>query len=310
MNCRTITVLNVLFICIITLAMCAQTGILDLLPSADEAKGWQEDEAKILRTSQEMSDYMNGGAGLYFSYDFIQMGLKRFVNDAGLELVVELYEMVDSESAYGVLSFDLTGTRVDIGTIGMYDRGLLRFWRGSYYCRIQMWEGYADNREMILKTGRDIVRRIGDVQDRIPEMVNLLPEEGLERASVHYFFHNVPLNNFYYISNGDIFRFQDGARAVMGRYFLPGDESFYVMVIHYSDDSLLTESYRNFIHAYFGTESSESIAADEYQYTGMVDEKKYGAAQREGPYLVVILDAGSSIVCSEYMEKVRVQINR
>ncbi|KKK51571.1 hypothetical protein LCGC14_3113630 [marine sediment metagenome] len=38
---------------------------------------------------------------------------------------------------------------VVLGVIGIYDLGLLRFWKGKYFCRILMWQGFEDNEETI-----------------------------------------------------------------------------------------------------------------------------------------------------------------
>ena len=308
MKYRIFIIINITVLLIFAVIMCTQKDtILSLLPSENETEGWKEDEGRILRTVQEMSDYMNGGAGLYFSYDFVQLGLKRFVNDDGLEFTVELYEMKDVESAYGVLSFDLTGSRVDIGTIGMYDRGLLRFWRGKYFCRIQMWEGYVDYGEIILETGRGIVERIGGSGDRIPELVNFLPEEGLEETSVHYFFHNTPLNNFYYISNDDILHLQDDARGVIASYSVSGEESFYVMVIKYADERLLAESYRRFVQIIFNKKVKDKPAGGNYRLIEKTGDDSYGGIDREGTMLLFVLDAGSKDISDKYLDRV---INR
>ena len=304
-------IMNITVLLIFAVTMCTQKDtILRLLPSENETEGWSEDEGRVLRTVQEMSDYMDGGAGLYFSYDFVQLGLKRFVNDDGLEFTVELYEMKDVESAFGVLSFDLTGGRVDIGTIGMYDRGLLRFWRGKYFCRIQMWEGYADNRETIFKAARGIVERIGDYGDRIPELVNVLPEEGLIETSVHYFFHNTPLNNFYYISNDDILHLQDGARGVIGSYSVSGEESFFVMVIKYADEDLLAESYRRFVKLFLNKGTEDKPNAGNYRLIEQTGDGRYGGIDRDGPFLLFILDAGSKDISGNYLDKLMHRIHK
>ena len=72
-------IINITVLLIFAVTMCTQKDtILSLLPSENETKGWKEDEGKVLQTVQEMSDYMNGGAELYFAYNFVQLGLKGF----------------------------------------------------------------------------------------------------------------------------------------------------------------------------------------------------------------------------------------
>jgi len=280
-----------------------EKGILDILPDKKDLSGWEESESRILRTVQEMSDYMNGGAELYFDYNFSQLGLKKFINEDNLEIVIELYEMKDNECAYGVLSFDLSGKRVDIGTIGIYDLGLLRFWNGKYFCRILMWQGFEDNEETIFEIGKIIEKNIGSSEDEIPELVNLLPSNGLIENSIHYFFHNNPLNNFYYISNENIFNLGEDAKAVIANYDTKENGKFYLLIIRYKDEIKGFEAYKKFLNFYFNQDISGQNKINDFRLIQMIKEDDFTGIDLRRNYMILVFEAKTKSVCTDYLDE-------
>ena len=291
------------FIIFFTLECTMEKGILNLLPDEKDLSGWEESERRVLRTVQEMSDYMNGGAELYFAYNFSQLGLKKFINEDNLEIVVELYEMKDNECAYGVLSFDLSGKRVDIGTIGIYDLGLLRFWKGKYFCRILMWQGFEDNEKTIFEISRIIEKNIGPSEDKIPELVNLLPSDGLIENSIHYFFHNNPLNNFYYISNENIFNLGEDAKAVIANYDAKDNGKFYLMIIRYKDEIKGFETYKKFLNFYFNQDISGQNKINDSRFIQKTKGEDFTGIDLKGNYMILVFEAKTRSVCINYLNE-------
>jgi len=285
-----------------------EQGILGLLPDKKYLSGWEESERRVLRTVQEMSDYMNGGAELYFAYNFSQLGLKKFIDEDNLEIVVELYEMKDNKCAYGVLSFDLSGKRVDIGTIGIYDLGLLKFWKGKYLCRILMWQGFEDNEETIFEIGKIIEKNIGPSEDEIPELVNLLPSDGLIENSIHYFFHNNPLNNFYYISNENIFNLGEDAKAVIANYDAKDNGKFYLMIIRYKDEIKRFEAYKKFLNIYFSQDISEQNKINDFRLIQKIKEEDFTGIDLKENYMIIVFEAKSKSVCTDYLDETIIKI--
>ena len=298
----------ILFIIFFTLECTMEQGILNLLPDKKELSGWKETEGRVLSTVQEMSDYMNGGAELYFAYNFSQLGLKKFINEDNLEIVVELYEMKDNECAYGVLSFDLSGKRVDTGTIGIYDLGLLRFWKGKYFCRILMWQGFEDNEETIFKISKIIEKNIGHSEDEIPELVNLLPSQGLIENSIHYFFHNNPLNNFYYISSENIFNLGENAKAVIADYVPDENGKFYLMIIRYKYEIKGFEAYKKFLNVYFNQDISEQNKINDFLLIRNIKGEDFTGIDLKGNYMIIVFEAKTKSVCINYLNETFVKI--
>ncbi len=293
----------VFFIIFFTLECTMEQGVLNLLPDKKDLSGWEESERRVLSTVQEMSDYMNGGAELYFAYNFSQLGLKKFINEDNLEIVIELYEMKDNECAYGVLSFDLSGKRIDIGTIGIYDLGLLRFWKGKYFCRILMWQGFGDNEETIFKIGKIIEKNIGHSEDEIPELVNLLPSGGLVENSIHYFFHNNPLNNFYYISNENIFNLGEDAKAVIANYEQKDSGKFYLMIIRYKDEIKGFEAYKKFLNFYFNQDISGQNKINDSRFIRKTKGEDFTGIDLRDNYLILVFEAKNKSVCINYLNE-------
>lgn len=158
---------------------------------------------------EDLFDYMDGGAELYYEYGFRRLWVRDYRSE-GEELRAELYEMEDPEGAFGLLTAEAVGEEVEVGQEGFYEDGTLVFWKGSYFVRVSA-EG--DLREEVLKLGRAIASRLKGGGSP-PQLIGYLPR-GV-RAFL-YFRGPLALHNFYFLSHEDLLRLGEGAEGVAYR---------------------------------------------------------------------------------------------
>ena len=105
------------------------------LPSSTEVQGIKKEGRSQIYKGIKLFDYMNGGAELYYEYNFEQICVQRYQTAHG-EATVEIYQMDLPENAYGIYTFDTKGEHPSIGQDATYERGLLGFWKGRYFVRV------------------------------------------------------------------------------------------------------------------------------------------------------------------------------
>jgi hypothetical protein len=79
------------------------------------------------------------------------------------------------------------------GQTELYSAGLLRFWKGRFFVRLQAEDETAEVKTALMALGERIA--LGIPQDsRKPSLLSALPPQGLIPPSVHYFHASVSLS--------------------------------------------------------------------------------------------------------------------
>lgn len=217
---------QIIILIILSLMMyCSKSdNIRNLLPERVEIPGWRPGDKFVYKGEDSLSSYLDGGARLYGSYGFKEVGILSSEDGRNGTLGVELYRMEDSRGAFGVYLFNQSGESVEVGSRGCYNDGLLQFWKGNYYGRIVMVNGLETPEASLISLAQNITSKIPGSAP-IPFIMNCLPQKNLIAKSERYFFHYLPLNNFYYLADYDILKISTGAEGVYAEYRQTSDSS-------------------------------------------------------------------------------------
>lgn len=130
---------------------------------------------------------INGGAEVYRALNVQQVVERRYSHPEAGAILVDVFDMGTSEDAYGAYHHDMREeASADIGTESEIQGGNLYFWKGRYYASVVPLKASPVTREASLAIGRAIAARIA--QDGAPpDLVGLLPAEGLVQSQVHFF---------------------------------------------------------------------------------------------------------------------------
>jgi len=143
----------------------------DLMEAIKEQEGWSE-------------NFINGGAELYFSYNFKELCVQEYQDNEKTHITVEIYEMDRSENAYGVYSFDTDGEHPDIGNEATYGYGLLKFWKDRFFIRIFSSSEEETVRETIFIFGSALASKIYN-KGMKPWIVSKIPANYIGDRSSH-----------------------------------------------------------------------------------------------------------------------------
>lgn len=156
-----------LFLC----AVIAGAQSQDILLGSRDLPGWTIDKAETYNDRQ-LYGYINGGAELYLEYGFRQVVGQR-CSKGEHEFVVDVYEMVQPQAAFGMWTLSRRPGKQRIPGIdwsSMTDNQLL-FVRGKHMVNITLYDSRDETRNAARSVATLLHKRIGGMAFRLPKEV-------------------------------------------------------------------------------------------------------------------------------------------
>ncbi|UCC75045.1 MAG: hypothetical protein JSV86_11010 [Gemmatimonadota bacterium] len=265
-----------------------RTAVIDLLP--EQIGGWTRSASATYYDRETIFDYINGAGEVYRSYAFNQVVVAVYAGSQGPDITVELFDMGGPADAYGVFSHAREREEAGIGG-GYEQRGrVLCFWQDRYYVCVASEERTADSDRALLDVARAISQRLPPASDP-PDLVAMLPGDGLVASSQRFFHLHQSLNYHYYLARENILELSSETDAVLARY-APG--STYLLLVRYASDSDAAGALTSFKRGYLPDAGESRTVETE---NGMF--VSYGSRDR---FVVVVLDAVSETAANDLLQ--------
>jgi len=247
--------------------------------------GWTAVKTVPLHVAKDLYEYMDGGAELYLSYGVADAISRTYSSPQGdSEVIAEFYDMAESRNAFGVF----TQVREDetrlFGQATYSIPGAVLFWKGRYYISISSWTPSKESDIFIKELAAFIDNKINEYGD-IPEIVSMLPSEGLITAGYRYFRHHVWINSYFFITDENIFTIDENTDAVIARYEDENDQKRFLLLIKYSHIKEAEEAFEAFGKEFF----PEGLINKCHQTA----EGKWLATDLSGNFLIAVFNASS-----------------
>ena len=244
---------------------------------------WRAIEEDAFYDRATLYDYMNGGAEVYLSFDYERVCVRRFLGPGENEIALDVYDMGSSAEAFGVFSVSIEDPAVGIGQDSEFGAGLLKFWKGKYFVSIVNLGIDESADQMLLEVGRAVDAAIETTGAR-PEMLRLLPRDGLDERHTSFFHSNVILSNRFFVAAENILKLTDETNCVFGDYGEMGDAGS-LLIVQYPDAALAEEALREFSAVYL----PEAEGSGLYQ----TESGNWTSAKRTDNYISVVFEARS-----------------
>jgi len=239
--------------------MPSQTGgtMQESKPTLPKTVGlWTRPDSPKLVTAKNIFDYMDGAGELYIGYRFDHLEYYEYKAQNQNGILVELYFMKTSDDAFGLLSLDWEGERVELAgdsvemagktekmaaepvrlskslrskaaregsswPRALYGEGLLRLWSDTIYARIMAHQETLESKKAVLAIGRSIIKDRGNPPPPklLKKLPNSFPEDwmlGKDRTS--YFRSYLVLNSIYYLGQENMLNLDLNSEAVTSPY--------------------------------------------------------------------------------------------
>jgi hypothetical protein len=193
------------------------------LPDSGLFIGWEPAHPPQTFVGDNLFDFINGGASIYYEYGFKQVITQQYVNADSQYLTLELYEMNNSAAAYGMYTYKTgaSGKAIDIGADALLDDYYLNFWKGRFIGTVTGFGSGQESDEALLMFARAVADKITKAP-RPPHLVGLLPTDSLHHPRIAYVKGVLGLSRHYMFDDNDIFEIIE---AAIGDY---GDHQIFV----------------------------------------------------------------------------------
>ena len=262
------------------------------LPPA--VNGWDKAAEFSIYTPQNLSDYIDGGAELYISYNFKSLLAVKYTKENNKEMTLDIFDMGNSFNAFGVFAHSRETIDNSVGQGSEYAAGLLTFWKDRYYISILAYPETPEKREAISKLGQLIADEI-KTEGLLPPVISLLPGDNVVPESVRFFHHYIWLNSYYFISNENILNIDDNTQGAMGKYRDPGG-TFCLVLLLYPDNEQARAAHDRFVRQYLAGALGESIKTK---------DGRWARCQLEQNLVAVVLNAPSAETARLFLAKIK-----
>jgi hypothetical protein len=260
----------------------AADSLLALMPGTADLEGWVVSIQPRIYTGEDLYQFIDGGADLFFEYGFRRVIAAEYSHPEGASIDLQVFEMNDPCAAFGIHSLrsGRDARQVAIGQGGSAHDYYLMFWKGPYYvsiassdtspeCRKALWKcaGFVDGR---LKAGGGT-----------PQLVSLLPAQGLLRTE--YVRGALGLGAVRLFDRREMFPLLDGAA---GSY---DDQA--LLLLRYSDDSTAARRFEAIVSGMDTDERFQRCEASAGMKTFLDKEKRTICLGRSAEYVVVSISA-------------------
>ncbi len=205
-----------LFILLLGADFMSGQDINSLVPSLSELEGWKLTSEPQVFAGDELYELIDGGADIYLEYGFFRVISVQYADPSQNNIQVEVYEMTDASSAYGI--FSLTQQSADwskqYGNLSAVKDDYITFWKSRYYVTLSWSSRQHLDQPLLAGLANMIAKKIPENGD-YPSMV--LSFQALDPGKkTIYLKGNLALSNFYYFDYKDIFKLQEALACSPG----------------------------------------------------------------------------------------------
>lgn len=244
---------------------------------------WNKSSDLAVYDSDNLYTYINGGAELYISFQFVNLISLSYGNEEDEEIQIDIFDMGSSQNAYGVFSHsrETVDNFVGADIESEYAGGLLTFWKGQYYISILAYPETDPKKLAVQKLARRIADQIQGASVT-PQLVDLLPEESLQPHSIRYFSHYTWLNTYHFFSNKNLLNIDNKTEVAMATYQVDGSKPAVLILLQYPDQAAAVTAHNTFKQRFMADTKEEYTSGDDRLWTGCI---------RDNNLLVIVVDA-------------------
>jgi len=249
-----------------------------------QIKEWQANTKDEIYDRETIYKYINGGAELYLAYGFKEVCARKYRGPGDNEIALDIYDMGTPADAFGVFSSEREDDDAGIGQGSEYSDGLLRFWQDRYFVSVLAVGEEEVVGPVIKEIGKVVAAAIKSAGPE-PDMLKLLPPDGLDKKRIRYFHTKLLLVKHYYLADENILNLSGKTDCLLAEYPVTGQEPVYLLLVRYPNFSLAKKAYARFLHAYM----PEAVAV------GVVETEngKWAMAKHKRNMITIVFDAPS-----------------
>ena len=266
--------------------------------------------AAVGEEDMPLSDLVPAEIGGWRSDGFRRRIVRQFLAAGGgggeEPVTVELFDMGTPSEAFGVFTRGREGEGgADAGTGqgSEYRSGYLIFWKGSYFATVYALEETPASRQAVFALARAIADAVAE-DGQPPELVGLLPGEGIVERSVRFFHLYTCLNFHYFVADENILGLDLDTDAALAEYAEGGEGEgrHTLLLVRYPDAERARGAQRRFRQHYLPEAGLTGIAC--------LEDGRWTGVRLAGRCLLIVFDAATADRAEAIMEAAAANIER
>jgi len=225
--------------------------------------------------------YLDGSSEVYRAYNFKILFARHYERSGQPAIIADLFDMATDSNAYGIFSHGYEGHDAGIGQGSNYIGGLLSFWKDRFFVSLFAELETEEAEVALYKLARAAASTIKK-NGQIPEIVQLLPAEGLDKTKVRFFHDHIILGHHFFVADENILNLDQRTDAALGVYHEQGTDC-HLLLIRYPEASEAASALESFVSAYMPDAVEPGLVQTE--------DGKWTAAWLAGDLLVIVFDA-------------------
>ena len=188
----------------------AESLLVSFFPTSPLPGDWRSSDSLRIFRGEELYLLIDGGADIYLEYGFIRVGSQHFASSAEDEIDLEIYEMRDTQAAFGIFSFVAagTGSEATYGQGGVTGEDFLIFWKDRFVVSIT---ALSERSRFALPTfGRTVEGQIPQSGSR-PVLTEALLQSDFRNEEVVLLKGTLSFERCAELGLGNLFRVREGA---------------------------------------------------------------------------------------------------
>jgi hypothetical protein len=259
----------------------------------ESIEGWQTQAPDQVYDQRSIYEYLNGGAEFYLSYNFRILLNRTYVRPEQPAIIVDIFDMGNSEDAFGAFSHSHETGRAVYGQGSEYYEGFLLFWRDRYLVSIVANPETDASRQATHILAANISDQIGK-DGPLPAILDRLPEQRLNKSSIRYFRNYIWMNTHYFIADDNIFGIDNDTEAILATYGEAPDRQV-LLRLEYPSTKRAREAEQNFIQHYL----PDMDAGDALR----LEDGTWAAIRRKEEVVIVVLNASEKEIMVQLLDQ-------
>ncbi len=113
-------------------------------------------------TAGNLYEYIDGAAEVFLSFDFQKLASLTYEDEQKHSLTIDIYRHNNHINGFGIYSQEkpLQGDFLPIGAEGYYEKGVLNFFKGSYYVKMSAFDMGDKEKEMMMKAANAVAAKL------------------------------------------------------------------------------------------------------------------------------------------------------
>jgi hypothetical protein len=257
--------------------------------------GWAAAGENKIYTTENLFEYIDGGAELYLSYGLASVLARTYTREGEPDITVDLFDMGSSENAFGVFSHSRETIDSAFGQGSQYTKGLLLFWKDRFYVSILASPETKASKAAVFALARSLEAQIPN-EGPLPGVLAYLPQDSLIAESVRYFHHYIWLNSHYFVSDENILHISEHTEVVLAKYG-GGDKRWYLVVVEYTSDMEARLARTDFAIHFLPEMDLEPVA--------QIEDSTWAGCRGAGSVLAVVFNAPTREIAMGLLDEVQ-----